>query len=1274
MAVRRVFWVVVVALAAVLWADRASAQLFENLEAFAQRLRSGDPSRATDWAFGQSGPKGIATADFDQDGAPDLAVSNIDGTVTVYLGRPGGRFSEAQHLDTGTPSLRGIVAADLTGDGRADIAAAAPFAARLAVFSGEAGGRFGAAAQMETWNYARNLAAGDFDGDGITDLAVGGAGLGLRHYRGQGNGVFQTAAELAELNTPAYRGAKPVYSLKALRRPGASRDILLATHADARSLWVLAAGPSGGLAVQGRVDGVYDVYSLDAAPLAAPASSARPDLVTAHRNRGVIEVRRGTDLPNVFEPAVQQEIAIPGGPRAVAIADLDLDGWNDVVVVVRNLDRVLTLRNEFGRLVPVSEMPSGRSPREVVAGDFNRDGRPDVAVINRGSSDVSILTSHTGQAGFGALDQLYLVDGEVADLEVADLDRDGRDDVVQLHRASSDLSVRLAQPGGLLGEPVFYPMGMRPSALRVLDVDGDGLLDAVTANIGRDAEAGSISARLGNGAGGFGEERLAPLPPESSGRLFALEAADLDGDGLKDLAAGFFDCRIVLFRNLGSGRFESVLVDFFTYEARTMASGDFDQDGDVDIAGAGYAGDVVVLENQGDMLAGAALHREDYPSPSEGKFGTMDLRVTDVNSDGDLDLVVGSGRGAMVYLGAEGMLFTLASETLPGTDFPVSSVALGDFDGDGGEDMAAACQILSCVTILTRGADGLSFVPALSIDVPAGRLVASGDLDGDGHADLVGTGETLWTALSSRRAAPSGPPVLVADRQPIDHPVINELLALNNAFPLGLDGGRTADWVELFNGAPAAVSLAGWRLTLSALDDAPGEAPRVFTLPQDASLAAAGHRVVVFSNTQRSPYHTGFKLPGAGGTVTLLGAGGEVVDRVDYPPQRENVSYARYRDGLASFVFNNYPNAAAANMDNGPVPPLLSLDGAWSAATAGGGLRPPAPGEPIRFFARGEDDVGIVSASVLWERLDAPEPERRRVVLYDDGMHSDGAMQDGLFSGVIEPGLPAGAEIRFQVEVTDLSDNVLVLPDGDATYGDGEGGEFYSLAVGTGPRSLEISEVVALNENGLRDESGGTPDWVEVENCGTEPASLEGVLLARSITAVEEAFAFPAGLTLAPGEQLVVFCDGAAAQGSLHAPFALDAGGDEVVLMGTTARGAREVLDAVSFGAESFGAAAADTAYARQGCGGDFRSAAPTPGADNAARHVARGDADGNGRLELTDPIAVLNHLFQGRRLACPEAARVNSDGTLDLSDAIYLLAYLFTGGPEPQGGPAECP
>jgi hypothetical protein len=345
--------------------------------------------------------------------------------------------------------------------------------------------------------------------------------------------------------------------------------------------------------------------------------------------------------------------------------------------------------------------------------------------------------------------------------------------------------------------------------------------------------------------------------------------------------------------------------------------------------------------------------------------------------------------------------------------------------------------------------------------------------------------------------------------------------------------------------------------------------------------------VLVCSDKIRSPLHTGFKLPGAGGTVSLINSNGVELDTVQFGQQQQNVSYSRYRDGVASFVSNPFPSAGRANVDNGPLDPVLKFDGLLN------GVLPQADA-PALFSATGRDDVGIVSVTLVYHRLDIPDPEEHRVIFYDDGMHNDGGILDGKFSGLLAEGLPDGAEIEFYLECIDLTDNTVTVPSDAAFAAPGDPISVYSMVVGGWHPPLEISEVVAGNKTGLHDELGGTPPWVEIRNCANYPVPLSNFSLAHKYFETGSRLSFTNGQVLAPGEHMVIYCDGKPSQGLSHAPFSLNRGGDELALTSLTTNGASALVDSVAFGPQ-----ANDVAYARLGCAGPWIKNIPTPRREN---------------------------------------------------------------------------
>jgi len=78
---------------------------------------------------------------------------------------------------------------------------------------------------------------------------------------------------------------------------------------------------------------------------------------------------------------------------------------------------------------------------------------------------------------------------------------------------------------------------------------------------------------------------------------------------------------------------------------------------------------------------------------------------------------------------------------------------------------------------------------------------------------------------------------------------------------------------------------------------------------------------------------------------------------------------------------------------------------------------------------------------------------------------------------------------------------------------------------------------------------------------------------------------------------------------------------------------------------------------------------------ESVPAQLLRGDANGDGGVDIGDAIWSLSYLFSGGRAPpCFDAADANDTGKLDLSDPIFALNYLFTGGREPPApGPRSC-
>jgi hypothetical protein len=1278
----------------------AVAQLFDNLKALSNEIQVGRPrweaiEGTSIWL--KENPKGLAAGDLDADGKGDWVTSRLDGRLIVGWGMGDMTFEPPQILPTEADSFRQTLISDLNGDGRPDLAAAAPFQGRLYLVFNNGGRAWSAPTVVETWPGARNFCALDWDGDGHTDLMVGGSDKnvtrdfdrpwerpevpegtvqpqhGVVFYKGAGDGTFTETSRflhLATVSNPPQDAPdsfpRPVYVLEKWRPPGQSRDWLIATHALANTVYVLQASTDGGFRIRGTTDtGTEGTRAMAVGPVTTKGDTPSSDLVMASRDLGTVTVYRVEWPPSSPDANLQvsqvQRLDVQGGPRALRIADVNGDGWNDVVVISRNRDKAVVFRNNAGVLEFASESPTGASPRELAEADFDADGKKDFVVLNRNSASLSILNATASipgseRIGFSALDQMYPAEGDVAQLGLKDLNGDGRDDVIQLHRSAAEVSVRLSGPEGRLHDPSVYAMGERPSSMSLADIDRDGFHDLVTANLG-DALGGQMVVRLGRAGGDFGDAQIFRPPPETTGppptggggpndpqlppgvrgapefgNLFAVLPVDLDGDGILDLAAGYYDCRIVFFQ----GKIESDGTVTFTftpgfsdhdlyfmtgYEARFITAGDFDQDGDQDLALAAWPGDVVVLENTGNFFRetspdGPPYARHFFPKFDTTMASARDIQVVEVNGDADPDLLIGTGAGTQVLLGKPGMqferrLYTVDENGQPTTlpvvptiNFPVAAMVTGDFDNDGTlDDVAAICADDGCLNILTALADGSSrYQLALQVAAPRTNYLATGDVDGDGLTDLVGTGSTLWVALSSRRTQASAPAAQAISQRRLTGLVINEILPGNTKVnvtnpqePGRLDNGDP-DCIELFNGGPEPVDLAGWSVHLETADG-----PLSFALPS-GTLPPEGRAALLCTRNNVGPWGTGFKIPENGAQVQLRAPNGTVINDITYPNMKSDESYARYSDGHPVFRINELPDPGRPNLDNGAIEPSASLYGVDMRTFSAGG--------PLRFQAVATDDVGIVGMTVHWRVRSSPDPDFHRALLFDDGMNEDGGRLDGVFAGVMEQTLDAGTEIEFYLEAEDLSGEKKFVPGRPATTSEEDlADELYTMRLpgAAGPsRKIEISEIVASNKRTVTDDTGQFEDYVELRNPGTETLTLADLEIGENMfggsgrTKFSEALlaTYPLDdVSMPPGRHRLIFCDDET-WGSptlFHSAFKLNAeSGGRIFLFQRTPSGTLDIVDFALFPPLD-----ADVACARIGVAGRFLCVPPTPGRTN---------------------------------------------------------------------------
>lgn len=283
------------------------------------------------------------------------------------------------------------------------------------------------------------------------------------------------------------------------------------------------------------------------------------DIVVANEGDGSVTVLLG-DGRGHFRPAPGSPFTTGPHPSDLTVADFNRDGKLDIAAAnhtVPQFSLLLGDGKESFRPAPGSPFTVATRPHAhgVAAGDFNGDGNPDVAIEDWGEDKVVVVLGD-GKGGFGTPGTTYPAGHHPYQrLRAADMDGDGRADIVTTNWEGDNVTVLLSDGKGFHqppGSPFACPP--QPFAHALADVNGDGRPDVIVAHYsghGTDPSKDAVSVLLNLGSG-----RLGPARRYDGGRLpVGVAVGDLNHDGRADIAVADMggDSVTVL---LGDGRGE----------------------------------------------------------------------------------------------------------------------------------------------------------------------------------------------------------------------------------------------------------------------------------------------------------------------------------------------------------------------------------------------------------------------------------------------------------------------------------------------------------------------------------------------------------------------------------------------------------------------------------------------------------------------------------------------------------------------------------------------
>ncbi|MFQ5719132.1 MAG: FG-GAP repeat domain-containing protein [Acidobacteriota bacterium] len=553
------------------------------------------------------------------------------------------------------------------------------------------------------WN-TRSLAAGDIDGDGLTDLAV------LNNDRARIDLLLQLPEE-ATL-PPAPSG-----------EPGAWNPVL----DDAR------------FRRESITTGVI-MYALSIGDL---DSDGRADLAYTTK-RGRLSLRFQAE-DGTWKRLRTFEIGNPvQWISSLRIADIDGDDRDDLLLLVASHLLILRQDAEGGMLGPARYPLANRECYGLMVRDLNNDGRPDVIYLAQHSNRAWRVRFQTAPGEFGPEQAFRLPSPgrSLAPLDIGLAATPGFATIDPATRRLDLVTLAIAPPATTLDDyeprPRFFAAagnGKTPASYGLGDLDGDGRVDIVDA----DAGAARVLVHLQTTVGGFSEPRAYP----SFSDVRSLAALDVDGDGRAELFALSRKEQVVgMSRLTAAGRLTYPEPLPTRGQPLALAAGDLGPPHGVAIV---YARVRDERREVAVVTPRAGGNWKEQSIPLDGpRTDPLALEIVDANQDGRGDLAVftlqspvrfllqdGAGRFRQVSAG-DGFRQGLLDRVLP------AGLTPADIDGDGVGEMLVA---------------GTGFARALRIDASGqleildqynahgtGTTIATSaalDLDGDGHDEII---------------------------------------------------------------------------------------------------------------------------------------------------------------------------------------------------------------------------------------------------------------------------------------------------------------------------------------------------------------------------------------------------------------------------------------------------------------------------------------------------------------------------------------------------------
>lgn len=464
--------------------------------------------------------------------------------------------------------------------------------------------------------------------------------------------------------------------------------------------------------------------------------------------------------------------------NSVIAFDVDMDGDNDVVFASIVGDRISWFENEdgngsFGPEIIIS--PNANGAFCVVSADMDNDGWVDI-IASLSHADKVVWFKSYGNGAFSDEIEIATEIDAARGIKASDINNDNNVDILITSYNGNHVYWYENNSNGssFTGHQIDWLFDA--TAINACDIDNDSDIDIVAVGGNEVVLFENIN---------YGDSFLKHSVNDEISNGYAVQIVDIDYDGDKDIVsgAGNFD-RLMWYENTGGlDDFQKHYINSVSGSIKSVISIDIDTDGDIDIVAAdrlhgvclyknspnfsvfdnpilinqdtGSFRDIVISDFDGDDDADILVSHDDYIKifynyDGNGNFyssklvgesdGITQLFAEDLDNDGDMDIIV-SGQGDwntawIENVDGNGNFGT--SRTLASGSFP-TSVSTFDFDNDGDKDVVSAFDYIDDV-FLNENIGGENFFSdqvMLFENIELGHITTS-DIDGDNYEDIVG--------------------------------------------------------------------------------------------------------------------------------------------------------------------------------------------------------------------------------------------------------------------------------------------------------------------------------------------------------------------------------------------------------------------------------------------------------------------------------------------------------------------------------------------------------